>query len=156
MKKETIELSEEVLTEKLMDLKTMDPSDKGYQNTKDTAMELYDKVVAAEKMLIDESDKNAQRENDAERNRIEEADKAERREIERERNETQAEIEREKQKISWPKVILEMAKVTVPVVISGAIFKAVHEENMEFEETGAFHSSTGRGLTNVLNRFLKF
>lgn len=157
MREEILTLGEDVLEQKLEELGSMSVENENYRKTESTVYNLFDKLNDAEKLEIERSDRDAQRENDAERNTIEEADKAERRRIEEERNEMQASIEMEKQKISWKRVLFEMSKVIAPVLISGAIFAKVHEENMEFEQTGSFHSSTGRGLNgSLLNRFLKF
>lgn len=133
------------------------------------------RAIERERNRIDETDKKERREIEKTRNESEKQDreaqrsidrtheqndchdKSERRTIERERNQMQERIEENKQKFSLPKAVLEMLKVMTPVMISGAFFAAVHRENMEFEETGSFHSSTGRSINNgVLNRFLKF
>lgn len=157
MKEETLQLAEEVLELRLQQMKDIEVTKDEYKWAEQSAFNLMSQLKEMEKLSIDEADKLAQRECDRDRNAIEEADKMERREIERERNEMQAEIEAQKQRVSLPKVLFEMAKVTVPVLISGAIFAVVHRENMEFEETGTFHSSTGKSINNgVLNRFLKF
>lgn len=157
MKKETLELGEEVLAKRLKELQKLDVSKDEYRWTEESACNLFDKLTAAEKMLIEEENKKAERENEADRNAIEEADKAERRRIEEERNLVQADIEKSKQKVSIPKAIFEMMKIMGPVIASGIIFTRTHRENMEFEKTGNFCSSGGRSLNgNVLNRFLKF
>lgn len=73
-------------------------------------------------------------------------DKQERRRIEEERNKSQNETERDKQKLTWGRVGLEMAKVVVPLVVSFAGYNVFQKRILRFEETGRLTSTAGREL----------
>lgn len=64
--------------------------------------------------------------------------------IEMERAQTQLQVEKEKQKLSWKKVVFEMSKVVVPAAISAVVFFKGQERMIKFEETGRFTSSVSR------------
>lgn len=80
-------------------------------------------------------------------------DKQERRRIEEERNKAQNETERDKQKLTWGRVGLEMAKVVVPLVVSFAGYNVFQKRVLKFEETGRISSTAGRELH--LPKFMK-
>lgn len=80
-------------------------------------------------------------------------DKQERRRIEEDRNKAQNETERDKQKLTWGRVGLEMAKVVVPLVVSFAGYNVFQKRVMKFEETGRISSTAGRELH--LPKFMK-
>lgn len=80
-------------------------------------------------------------------------DKAERRKIEKERNEAMAEIERDKQKITWERVGLEMSKVIIPLLIQVIAFSELQKRMFIFEKTDSIHSFGGREMH--LPRFWK-
>lgn len=73
-------------------------------------------------------------------------DKTERRRIEEKRNDAQNETERDKQKLTWGRVGLEMAKVVVPIVVSFAGYNVFQKRVLKFEETGRITSTAGREL----------
>lgn len=137
MTKESKELTEELYVAKLEEFQNLERSSKEYGIVRQDLAQLAEILAAADK------------------NDNEALDKEERRRIEEERNLMQNEIEAEKVRISWKKVAFEMAKILSPVLLSGIIFSRVHEECMEFEETGRVTSTSGRGLMNLANRFLK-
>jgi hypothetical protein len=70
----------------------------------------------------------------------------EHKEIERERNAATIQAEEEKQKLSWKRVIFEMAKLVVPVGISSAIYLHAQNKVFDFEEHGRITSTAGREL----------
>lgn len=80
-------------------------------------------------------------------------DKQERRRIEEERNKAQNETERDKQKLTWDRVGLEMAKVIVPLIVSLAGYNVFQKRVLKFEETGRISSTAGRELH--LPKFMK-
>lgn len=80
-------------------------------------------------------------------------DKQERRRIEEERNKAQNETERDKQKLTWDRVGLEMAKVIVPLLVSFAGYNVFQKRVLKFEETGRISSTAGRELH--LPKFMK-
>lgn len=80
-------------------------------------------------------------------------DKQERRRIEEDRNKAQNETERDKQKLTWGRVGLEMAKVVVPLVVSFVGYNVFQKRVMKFEETGRISSTAGRELH--LPKFMK-
>lgn len=73
-------------------------------------------------------------------------DKQERRRIEEERNEAMNETERDKQKLTWGRVGLEMAKVVVPLVVSFVGYNVFQKRILKFEETGRLTSTASREL----------
>lgn len=80
-------------------------------------------------------------------------DKQERRRIEEDRNKAMNETERDKQKLTWGRVGLEMAKVVVPLVVSFAGYNVFQKRVLKFEETGRISSTPGRELH--LPKFMK-
>lgn len=80
-------------------------------------------------------------------------DKQERRRIEEERNRAMNETERDKQKLTWGRVGLEMAKVIVPLGVSFVGYNVFQKRILKFEETGRLTSTASRELH--LPRFLK-
>lgn len=80
-------------------------------------------------------------------------DKQERRRIEEERNKAQNETERDKQKLTWDRIGLEMAKVVVPLGMSFAGYNVFQKRVLKFEETGRISSTPGRELH--LPKFMK-
>ena len=80
-------------------------------------------------------------------------DKQERRRIEEDRNKAINETERDKQKLTWGRVGLEMAKVVVPLVVSFAGYNVFQKRVLKFEETGRISSTAGRELH--LPKFMK-
>lgn len=73
-------------------------------------------------------------------------DKEERRRIEEEKNKAANETEREKQKLTWGRAIFEMAKVTVPTVVTAIFFGKYQKRMFKFEETGFIKSTGGREM----------
>lgn len=80
-------------------------------------------------------------------------DKQERRRIEEERNKAANETEREKQKLTWGRVGLEMAKVVVPLAMSLIGYDIFQKRMLIFEKTDRVCSLAGRELH--LPKFLK-
>ncbi len=80
-------------------------------------------------------------------------DKVERREIERLKAKEMAEIERNKQKITWGRAALELAKVIAPVIVSMIGYNEFQKRLLKFEETGRVTSTAGRDLH--LPKFMK-
>ena len=80
-------------------------------------------------------------------------DKQERRRIEEDRNKAMNETERDKQKLTWGRVGLEMAKVVIPLVVSFAGYNVFQKRVLKFEETGRISSTAGRELH--LPKFMK-
>lgn len=80
-------------------------------------------------------------------------DKQERRRIEEDRNKAMNETERDKQKLTWGRVGLEIAKVVVPLVVSFAGYNVFQKRVLKFEETGRISSTAGRELH--LPKFMK-
>lgn len=56
------------------------------------------------------------------------------------------EIEREKQKMRFSKVILELLKIGVPTIIPLMVWRVSFKEMMKFEETGRFVSTASKEL----------
>lgn len=134
MKQETMEKLENVISKNL---------DKIQQGTDD---ENREELVTDTCNLLD-------RLNEAEGKQMEYWDKEERRELEKEKNETMAEIEREKGAISKPKMVLEIARIVVPVVVPMVAYGFYQAKLLKFEETGRVNSTAGRELH--LPRFFK-
>ena len=82
----------------------------------------------------------------ADRDGMEYTDKEEKRRIEEERNKAMEQIERDKQKITWGRVGLEMSKVVVPLLIQLVAFGSYWRKTLKFEETGRITSSVGREM----------
>lgn len=80
-------------------------------------------------------------------------DKKERRRIDEERNKAMNETERDKQRLTWSRVGLEMAKAIVPLVVSFIGYDVFQKRILKFEETGRLTSTASRELH--LPRFLK-
>lgn len=80
-------------------------------------------------------------------------DKQERRRIEEERNKAANDVERDKQKLTWSRVMFELAKLMVPLGISFAGYNVFQKRVMKFEETGRISSTAGRELH--LPKFMK-
>lgn len=80
-------------------------------------------------------------------------DKDERRRIEEERNKAMNETERDKQKLTWGRVGLEMAKLVVPLLVSFAGYNVFQKRILKFEETGRLTSTASRELH--LPKFMK-
>lgn len=82
-------------------------------------------------------------------------DKQERRRIEEERNKTTAEIEQNKLDVNWKRMVLEGAKIVVPMlttVISLACYDRYQKRVMEYEKDGTIRTTAGRqlGLPRIL------
>lgn len=73
-------------------------------------------------------------------------DKEDRRRIEDEKNKAAAEIEREKSKLTWGRVGLEMGKVIAPMLMSLVAYNVFQKRVLKFEETGRINSTAGREL----------
>lgn len=80
-------------------------------------------------------------------------DKEERRRIEEKKNDAAAEVEREKAKLTWGRVGLELGKVIAPILVSFAGYNVFQKRVLKFEETGRIVSTAGRELH--LPKFLK-
>lgn len=73
-------------------------------------------------------------------------DKEERRRIEEKKNDATAEVEREKAKLTWGRVGLELGKVIAPILVSFAGYNVFQKRVLKFEETGRIVSTAGREL----------
>ena len=91
--------------------------------------------------------------NEIDRERNDENDKWERRRIEETRNETNAELEREKHRLTVGKVVFELTKLAVPIVVGAKFYDGFQKRVMKYEETGRVSSTAGRELH--LPRFWK-
>lgn len=80
-------------------------------------------------------------------------DKEERRRIEESKFKDANQTERDKQKLTWGRALLEMGKVVVPVVVTMFGYDVFQKRVLKFEETGRITSTAGRDLH--LPKFLK-
>jgi len=80
-------------------------------------------------------------------------DSRDRREIERDKNATMAKLEVERNKLSWPRAGLEIAKVILPTLLSIGAYSVFQHRVLKFEETGRIVSTAGRSLS--LPKFFK-
>lgn len=128
MTEETYNLLEEAAQVQLKQITKIDP---GTKEGKDDLV----KSIHLVELLINTDRDNA-----------EYYDKQERRRIEEERNEAMNETERDKQKLTWGRVVLEMAKVVVPLVVSFGGYNVFQKRILKFEETGRLTSTASREL----------
>lgn len=135
MTKETYILLEEAAQVQLKQVGEINPETK-------EGKEHLDKSIRLVELLID-TDKND----------CEYWDKQERRRIDEERNKAMNETERDKQRLTWGRVGLEMAKVVVPLFVSFAGYNVFQKRILKFEETGRLTSTASRELH--LPRFMK-
>lgn len=126
MTNETMELMEQAVQERLKNDEGLVEGDELY-NMKETVS------------LIEQMNVARQTELDA-------LDKEERRKLEREKNETLIRVEKEKQKITFARAALEMAKIVVPSVISVVAYSVFQKRVLIFEKTGRVCSTAGREL----------
>lgn len=87
------------------------------------------------------SEENNQAQLDLEREKLEEHAR-----VERERNETTLLVEHGKQRLTWPRIAFEIAKLVVPALVSGGIYFKAQRRVLEFEENGRISSTAGREL----------
>lgn len=135
MTKETYELLEEAAQVQLKQVTKINPETKEGE-------EHLAKSIRLVELLI-----NTDRDN------YEYYDKDERRRIEEERNKAMNETERDKQKLTWGRVGLEMAKLVVPLLVSFAGYNVFQKRILKFEETGRLTSTASRELH--LPKFMK-
>ena len=135
MTKETYELLEEAAQVQLKQVTKINPETKEGE-------EHLAKSIRLVELLI-----NTDRDN------YEYYDKDERRRIEEERNKAMNETERDKQKLTWGGVGLEMAKLVVPLLVSFAGYNVFQKRILKFEETGRLTSTASRELH--LPKFMK-
>lgn len=135
MTDETYTMLEEAAQVQLKNVETLDAGSKEGKEVLAKSIHLVELLITADK------------------DNAEYYDKQERRRIEEERNKAQNETERDKQKLTWGRVGLEMAKVVVPLVVSFAGYNVFQKRVMKFEETGRISSTAGRELH--LPKFIK-
>lgn len=128
MTEETYNLLEEAAQVQLRQVMKNDPETKEGKDHLVKSIQLVDLLV------------NTDRDN------AEYYDKQERRRIEEERNKAMNETERDKQKLTWGRVGLEMAKVVVPLAVSFAGYNVFQKRILKFEETGRLTSTASREL----------
>lgn len=128
MTDETYTMLEEAAQVQLKNVETLDAGSKEGKEALAKSIHLVELLITADK------------------DNAEYYDKQERRRIEEERNKAQNETERDKQKLTWGRVGLEMAKVVVPLVVSFAGYNVFQKRVMKFEETGRITSTAGREL----------
>ena len=128
MTEETYSLLEEAAQVQLRQVTKIDPE------TKEGKDRLVNSIHLVELLI------NTDRDN------AEYYDKQERRRIEEERNKAMKETERDKQKLTWGRVGLEMAKVVVRLVVSFAGYNVFQKRILKFEETGRLTSTASREL----------
>lgn len=132
----TYDLLEDVVQDLLIEAKDID-------STTDEGKDVLNKTVQLTNLLIT-----------ADKDSYDYHDKEERRRIEEERNKAADATERDKQKVTWQRVGLEMAKVVVPMGLSIVAYFAAQTRILKFEETGRLTSSAGRELH--LPKFMKW
>lgn len=135
MTKETYEMLEKAAQVQLDNVGTLDAGSKEGKEALTKSLQLVELLINADKDEMDYYDKQ------------------ERRRIEEDRNKAQNETERDKQKLTWGRVGLEMAKVVVPLVVSFAGYNIFQKRVLKFEETGRISSTAGRELH--LPKFMK-
>lgn len=119
-------------------------------------LELIDSVPKGSKeqmVLVDDLSKlvnNIDRLNQTE---YEFYDRQERRDIDRKKNESMLEIEKKKSEIGWARAVFELAKVTVPSVVTIIAYDRFQKRVLKFEETGRLVSTAARELH--LPKFLR-
>lgn len=128
MTEETYNMLEEAAQVQLTNVQTLDAGSKEGKEALAKSIHLVELLVTADKDNADYYDKQ------------------ERRRIEEERNKAQNETERDKQKLTWGRVGLEMAKVIAPLVVSFAGYNVFQKRILKFEETGRISSTAGREL----------
>lgn len=128
MTEQTTSLLESVISENLEMLKETDHDNENRRKITAETCELLDRLT------------------EAEGKQMEFWDKEDRRELEREKNESMVQIEQEKNVISKPKMILEIARIVVPVVVPMIAYGIYQKRLLEFEETGRVNSTAGREL----------
>lgn len=128
MKDETMKLLENVISKNLENLKDSDYDNENRKKIAGETCELLDRL------------------NEAEGKQMEFWDKEDRRELEREKNESMVQIEQEKNVIPKSKMILEIARIVVPVVVPMIAYGIYQKRLLEFEETGRVNSTAGREL----------
>lgn len=90
----------------------------------------------------------------ADKNNMDYCDKQDRLKVEKEKNDDMTEMERNKQKLTWGKVGLELCKVLLPTCVSIAAYDVFQKRILKFEETGRIVSTAGRELH--LPKFFKW
>lgn len=129
---ETRNLMDEVIRSKLRYAKDNPEDDKGSVHD---AVDLLEKATQIDQLNADILDKEARR-------RIEES-----------KNSTMLDCEKEKQRITWQRAGLELAKVIVPTLISIGAYNVFQKRMFFFEKDNRVCSSTGRQLQ--LPKFMK-
>lgn len=125
----TYKMLEEGVQNLLANVKTIDPESEEGQAALTKATKMLELLITADK---DEADYH---------------DKKERRRIEKERNDAMIKIERDKQKITWGRVGLEMSKIVVPMVGSFVVSIILQNRVFIFEKGGNIITSiAGRQL----------
>lgn len=135
MTETTYNLLEEAVQQQLARVSTFDSETKEGKEALTKAVHLVELLITADKDNTDYYDKQ------------------ERRRIEDDRNKAMVEIERDKQKLTWGRVGLELGKVIAPILVSFVGYNVFQKRILKFEETGRISSTAGRELH--LPKFMK-
>lgn len=128
MTDETYNLLEGAVQAQLRNVATLDVGSKDGEYALTKSLRLVELLITADKDISDYYDKEA------------------RREIEKEKNKAMESVERDKQKLTWGRVGLELAKGVLPLVVSFAGYNVFQKRVLKFEETGRITSTAGREL----------
>lgn len=128
MTQETYELLENAVQAQLIAVGDLNLESKEAKETLTKAVSLTELLITADKDSYDYHDKE------------------ERRRIEEKKNDASAEVEREKAKLTWGRVGLELGKVIAPILVSFAGYNVFQKRILKFEETGRITSTAGREL----------
>lgn len=97
--------------------------------------------------IVEEANSILDRLIQAEKDNADAWDKDQRRRIEIRKNKDAADIEKLKiTSMPWKRVLVELAKVSIPAILSGGLFWAAQTRVLNFEETGRFTSTASKQL----------
>lgn len=131
MEEETMELKEGLLEEVAYHLEEIDKLENGSKEQQAMVQDL--------KLLVDAL-------NVMNKNELDALNEAERREIEKLKNEKLYELEKQKASLGWQRVVFEMSKIAVPLIVSGLLYEHFQNKVLDFEENGRVTSTAGREL----------
>lgn len=107
----------------------------------------WDMAPAKRTAIVEEANSILDRLIQAEKDNADAWDKDQRRKIEIRKNKDAAEIEKLKiTSMPWKRAAVEIAKVTIPAILSGGLFWAAQTRVLNFEETGRFTSTASKQL----------
>lgn len=135
MNEVTYDMLEKAAQVQLERIEKADPETKEGKDALAKAVELVNLLISTDKIGYDYHDRE------------------ERRRIDEEKNKSDNQTEIDKQKLTWSKVGLEMAKAIVPLAVSMIGYNVFQKRLMRFEETGRVCSTAGRELH--LPKFMK-